>query len=145
MINIYQRGWLKLQAYRQHNIQKRTNQKLAHQYYGSFQVLAPIGKVAYKLKLPQDAKIHDTFHVSQLKKFRGSLPIVAHIPDWFHGVNPAETSPQAAAVLQTRMVKFQNSPQVQYLVRWVGFEDHEATWESDIDFEARYSSFIVQT
>lgn len=55
--------WLKLQAYKQHTVQKRTNQKLAHRYYGPFQVLALIGKVA-KLKWLVDAKIHDAFHVS---------------------------------------------------------------------------------
>ncbi|XP_021717906.1 uncharacterized protein LOC110685687 [Chenopodium quinoa] len=70
---VFQVGdWVcKLQAYRQHTVQKRSNHKLFHQYYGPFQIASVVGKVAYKLKLPSKAKIHDTFHVSQLKVFRG--------------------------------------------------------------------------
>lgn len=137
--------WLKLQAYRQQSLQKKSNQKLALQFYGPFQVMAKVGPVAYKLKLPSDAKIHDTFHVSQLKSFHGTLPIAAHIPPWFQGSAPETSSVQPAAILQKRVVKFQNALQVQYLVSWLGFEDHEATWEVDVDFEARFPNFVVQT
>lgn len=75
--------WLKLQAYMQQTLQHRSNQKLAPKNYGPFQILAKIGKVAYKLCLPEDAQIHDSFHVSQLKRFYGTLPTAAHIPPWF--------------------------------------------------------------
>ncbi|XP_056696470.1 transposon Tf2-1 polyprotein isoform X1 [Spinacia oleracea] len=137
--------WLKLQAYRQQSLHKRSNQKLALQFYGPFQVLAKVWSVAYKLKLLSDAKIHDTFHVSQLKSFHGTLPIAAHIPPWFQGSAPETDLVQPASILQKRVVKFQNAPQVQYLVSWIGFEDYEATWEVAVDFEARFPHFVVQT
>ncbi|KAL4571035.1 hypothetical protein LXL04_017785 [Taraxacum kok-saghyz] len=43
--------------------------KLNPRYIGPFEILAGIGPVTYKLKLPQELQnIHDTFHVSNLKK-----------------------------------------------------------------------------
>ena len=44
--------------------------KLNPRYVGPFEILPRIGPVAYKLKLPQELQnIHDTFHVSNLKKY----------------------------------------------------------------------------
>lgn len=37
-------------------------------YYGSFQVLQMVRSMAYKLDLPLTARIHPTFHISQIKK-----------------------------------------------------------------------------
>jgi hypothetical protein len=43
--------------------------KLAHRYIGPFPILEKCGPVAYKLELlPSVARVHDIFHVSQLKK-----------------------------------------------------------------------------
>jgi len=56
--------YLKLQSYIQTSIAARGNQKLAFGFFGSFKILQRIGKVAYKLDLPSDAKIHPVVHVS---------------------------------------------------------------------------------
>ncbi|GJY86196.1 putative reverse transcriptase domain-containing protein [Tanacetum coccineum] len=43
--------------------------KLAPRYVGPFEMVECVGPVAYRLKLPQELScIHDTFHVSNLKK-----------------------------------------------------------------------------
>ena len=42
-------------------------------YYGPFQIEEKVGAVAYKIKLPPDARIHPVFHVFLLKKKIGPL------------------------------------------------------------------------
>ncbi|GJY27214.1 retrotransposon-related protein [Tanacetum coccineum] len=55
--------------------------KFSPKYFGPFEMLAKVGKVAYKLKLPNGSQIHDVFHVSQLKKVYGSHQ--GHMPTVF--------------------------------------------------------------
>ncbi|MCO5589452.1 hypothetical protein L7F22_043419 [Adiantum nelumboides] len=48
--------------------------KLSMRYYGPFQVCDKISDVAYKLKLPENWKIHNAFHVSLLRPYVGDVP-----------------------------------------------------------------------
>ncbi|MCO5571938.1 hypothetical protein L7F22_025689 [Adiantum nelumboides] len=48
--------------------------KLAKRYYGSFQILKPINEMAYQLKFPNNWLIHNAFHVSLLKPYKGEPP-----------------------------------------------------------------------
>ncbi|GJT03245.1 putative nucleotidyltransferase, ribonuclease H [Tanacetum coccineum] len=51
--------------------------KLNPRYVGPFKVLAKVGKVAYRLELPQKlSKVYHTFHVSNLKKCYADEPLV---------------------------------------------------------------------
>ena len=49
-------------------IKTKRNRKLEAKFFKPFQVLHPVGKQAYKLKLPKNWKIHDVFHVSLLEQ-----------------------------------------------------------------------------
>ncbi|GKD11502.1 hypothetical protein Tco_1195909, partial [Tanacetum coccineum] len=51
----------------------RKKGKLAPRYVGPFEILKRIGPVAYRLRFPEELiGVHDTFHVSNLKKCLGN-------------------------------------------------------------------------
>ncbi|GJW49228.1 putative reverse transcriptase domain-containing protein [Tanacetum coccineum] len=51
--------------------------KLNPRYVGPFKVLEKVGEVAYKLELPEElSRVHNTFHVSNLKKCYADEPLV---------------------------------------------------------------------
>lgn len=64
--------YLKLHPYRQHTVFRRASQKLANRYYRQYKIEARIGKLAYKLTLPEGSEVHPVFHVSMLKKHVGA-------------------------------------------------------------------------
>nr|GEV54546.1 putative reverse transcriptase domain-containing protein [Tanacetum cinerariifolium] len=66
--------------------------KLNPRYVGPFKVLEKMGKVAYKLELPEElSRVHHTFHVSNLKKCHADEPLAVpldglHFDDKLHFV-----------------------------------------------------------
>jgi hypothetical protein len=64
-------AYLKMQPYRHTSLGIHNSIKLHSKYYGPFIVLQQVGKVAYKLLLPDDCSFHTVFHISQLKKHIG--------------------------------------------------------------------------
>ncbi|XP_019235960.1 PREDICTED: uncharacterized protein LOC109216270 [Nicotiana attenuata] len=72
--------FMKLQPYRQSSVAVRKNLKLSDKFYGSYQIMRKMGKVAYELKLPQNSKIHPIFHVSHIKKKVRDKTFVAQDP-----------------------------------------------------------------
>ncbi|KAL4290327.1 hypothetical protein GQ457_14G018800 [Hibiscus cannabinus] len=64
-------AYVKLQPYRQLSLRLRKQQKLSPRFFGPYQVEKRVCVVAYKLKLPENSRIHPVFHISQLKPCRG--------------------------------------------------------------------------
>nr|GFA69841.1 putative reverse transcriptase domain-containing protein [Tanacetum cinerariifolium] len=66
--------------------------KLNPKYIGPFKVLEEIGKVSYKLELPEElSRVHNTLHMSNLKKCHADKPLAIpldglHFDDKLHFV-----------------------------------------------------------
>jgi len=118
---------LKLQPYTQSSVANRPYPKLAYKFFGPFEVLETVGAAAYKLALPSDSKIHNVFHVSQLKPFTPD-----HSPVFSDIATLTDLSTHATApelILDRRLVKKGNSAVPQVLVKWSKLPASSATWE----------------
>ena len=50
---------------------------LSPRFIRPYEIMSKVGPIAYKLKLPQEvSRIHDTFHVSMLRKY---IPNPSHV------------------------------------------------------------------
>ena len=111
---------LKLQPYAQQSVVNRPYPKLVFKFFGPFTILARIDPAAYKLDLPEDSRIHNAFHVSQLKTFLPDSDISKLVD-----LSSVSTKPEA--ILDRRLVKKDCTPQV--LIEWSKFPIAAATWE----------------
>jgi len=124
-------------------VQARVNQKLSPKYYGPFQIVAKVGKVAYTLQLPAAAQIHPTFHVSQLKAFKGVLPNRPHIPEWVQGFE-VDAVRQPIAILDRKLKKRGNRVVVQFVVQWEGQSVEDASWWDAEEIEKHFLDFAEE-
>ena len=100
--NVGDKVLVKLQPYRQLTLARRLFNKLAKPYYGPYEILERIDKVAYRLALPSDSKIHPVFHVSILKQFLGEdTEEVTSLPEEVEDGRPIE---QPIAVNGSRVI-----------------------------------------
>ena len=99
--------------------------KLAAIWAGPFAVIQIVGQVAYRLELPEDWRIHNVFHVSQLKRVLGTVTREDSLL-----VDGGEEF-EVEEIVGMRMVKGAK----QYLVKWKGFEDFNNTWVAEMELE----------
>ncbi|XP_025985463.1 uncharacterized protein [Glycine max] len=122
---------VKLRPHRQTSAkpQSSSSGKLSKRFYGPFTITERIGPVAYRLKLPEGARIHPVFHCSILKPFKGT-PTPADsvsLPDQFAHDQPI-VSP--LAILDYRYNSDILGSPWEVLVQWSGLAPDETSWES---------------
>ena len=131
--------YLKLKPYRFKSLARKTNEKLSPRFYGPYNITEKIGKVAYRLQLPETARIHDVFHVSQLKKALKSSAIAQPLPLGL--TEDMELQVQPEFVVAARST---SEGKKQLLVHWQGLPEHEDTWEDLEDFQVQFPNFHLE-
>lgn len=107
-------GLLKLQLYRKHSLKLHPVQKLQPCYFGPFKILNKYGKIAYKLDLSAKSSMHPTFHVSQLKKYRGPPSAYDESPLYLQ----SEEVPKPHAILEWKIAKRSSQAATMVLLHW---------------------------
>ncbi|CAM8971233.1 unnamed protein product [Rhodiola kirilowii] len=134
--------FVKLQQYRQTSARNQQCSKLSKRFFGPFLITARIGKVAYKLQLPETARIHDVFHISLLKKcVNPNAYATATCPDDLLATFPCV---QPEKILASRTILQQGSWVAQLLIKWRGLPDTDATWEDLAEFTVRFPDFPLE-
>ncbi|GAU48626.1 hypothetical protein TSUD_405850 [Trifolium subterraneum] len=117
--------YLKIQPYKLRKLANRINQKLSPRYYGPYEVEQKIGEVAYKLKLPEESRVHPVFHASLLKKAVTPNVEPQPLPVCLNEKWRLEPEPEEA--LDTRR---DDLGAVEVLVKWKDLPEFENSWES---------------
>ncbi len=123
--------WLNIKNFR---LLEGLSHKLLGPYAGPFKVLEKKLFDIYKLELPENLRVHLTFHVSFLKSVvrdasksnrkHNSRPP----PDLVHN----EPAFEVEAVLKSRQLR---GREWEYLVKWKGYHPIEASWVNEYDME----------
>ncbi|GJX09734.1 putative reverse transcriptase domain-containing protein [Tanacetum coccineum] len=119
--------------------------KLNPRYIGPFKVLAKVGTVAYKLKLPQQlSRVHSTFHVSYPKKCLSDEPLSIlvdeiHIDDKLHFVK------ELVEIMDREVKRLKQSRIPIIKVRWNSRRGPEFTWEREDQFQKKYLHLFTKT
>nr|GEU31803.1 hypothetical protein [Tanacetum cinerariifolium] len=112
--------------------------KLNPRYVGPFKVLAKVGKVAYKLELPQElSRVHHTFHVSNLKKRYADKPLVMSL-EGIHVDDRLQFVEEPVEIMEREIKRLKRSRIPLVKVRWNSRRGPEFTWEREDSFRKKY-------
>ena len=112
------------------SLKKKGVKKLKPHFYGPYKVVRKVGEVAYELELPKESKIHNVFHVSNLKKTVGKQHLAPSTE-----LPPLDDEGLLVLIpkriIQVRERKLQNRVIQGYLVKWKELPIEDATWEGE--------------
>lgn len=109
---------------------KRTP-KFACQYLGPFKIKRVVNDNAYELDLPAAMRIHPVLNVSRLKVYHDGATSFPSRPVPNPRPPPEVTLPNGDAQYEVESILASRGKgqRTQYLVKWVGYDQYESTWE----------------
>ncbi|GJU08014.1 putative reverse transcriptase domain-containing protein [Tanacetum coccineum] len=118
--------------------------KLNPRYVGPFKVLEKVGSVAYKLELPQEvSKVHNTFHVSNLKKCHADEPLPVPL-DGLHFDDELQFVEEPVEIMDREVKRLKRSRIPLVKVRWNSRRGPEFTWEREDQFKKKYPHLFTK-
>ncbi|GKA84153.1 putative reverse transcriptase domain-containing protein [Tanacetum coccineum] len=117
--------------------------KLALRYVGPFKILERIDPVAYRLRLPEELiGVHDTFHVSNLKKCLGNANL--HVPLNEIKIDKTLRFVEEPIEIMDREVKSLKHSRIPLVkVRWNSECGTEFTWEREDCMKSKYPQLFI--
>ncbi|GKG12129.1 hypothetical protein Tco_0346366 [Tanacetum coccineum] len=112
--------------------------KLALRYVRPFEITRRIGPVAYRLRLPQElSNIHDTFHVSNLKKCFVDANLQVPLDD-IKVDKTLRFVEEPIEIMDREVKKLKRSKIPIVKVRWNSKRGPKFTWEREDHMKAKY-------
>ncbi|XP_057543907.1 uncharacterized protein LOC130823304 [Amaranthus tricolor] len=118
--------------------------KLSPKFIGPYEVIEKVGKVAYRLALPNElGKVHNVFHISQLKRY---------VFDKSHVLDPEPLDLDENLSYEEKPIKILDSKVhstrrkgiKMVKVLWPNKRTQEATWETEDSMREKYLTFFLR-
>ncbi|GKC86640.1 hypothetical protein Tco_1147289 [Tanacetum coccineum] len=117
--------------------------KLNPSYIGPFKILAKVGTLAYRLELPEQLiRVHNTFHVSNLKKCFVDEPLAIPL-DEIQIVDKLNFIKEPVEIMDREVKRLKKSRIPIVKVRWNLRRGPEFTWECEDQMKKKYPHVFV--
>ena len=125
--------YVNLRLHRGYTVPSIQHKKIDQQFVGPFKILQRVGRLAYRLELPKNMRIHNVISVAHLERATppGDDPYQRPRPQMEHPLPVlVEGQPEyeIEKLLRRRRVRKGHGYSTEYLVRWLGWGPEADTW-----------------